>query len=153
MLFFHFIIRNMPKNTLFYNCECLRMSEFGFLLISRKVKVLELRVVLSANINMHIAVILSYLSSLYDVQKLRYGQNDLLTPYKGSLRSSKKNFTQPSAHGTYRPLISGVDYLSNIYGSRDIRVTKSVGSMYPYIYHYHFVLIYIQAWQDFFILS
>ena len=65
------------------------MSEFGFLLISQKVKVLELRVVLSAHINMHIAVILSYLSSLYDVQKLRYGQNDLLTPYKGSLRSSK----------------------------------------------------------------
>ena len=71
------MIGNMPKNAIFYNRECLRVSEYGFLLISRKVKDLELRVVLSANINMHIAVILSYLSSLYDVQKLRYGQNTI----------------------------------------------------------------------------
>ena len=48
--------------------------------------------ILSANIYMHIAVILSYLSSLYDVQKLRYGQNELLTPYKGSLRPSENFF-------------------------------------------------------------
>ena len=49
------------------------MCKFSFLQISRKVKVLELRVVLSANINMHIAVILSYVWAFYDHQKLIYG--------------------------------------------------------------------------------
>ena len=45
---------------------------FKFFRLSQKVKVLELRVVISANINMHIPVILSLKPSLYDLQKLRY---------------------------------------------------------------------------------
>ncbi len=49
------------------------MTKFSFLQISRKGRVLELRVVLSVYINMHIAVILSYKLTLYGLQKLRYG--------------------------------------------------------------------------------
>ena len=45
---------------------------FSFSPFTRKRKVLELSVVISANINLHIAVILSPKTSLYDLQKLRY---------------------------------------------------------------------------------
>ena len=53
------------------------MCEFGFLQISRKVKVLELRVVLSAQTNMHIAVILSQKLTLYDLRKPRYRYTEI----------------------------------------------------------------------------
>ena len=47
-------------------------DEFSFLHFSQKVKVLELRVVVQTYINLHIPVILSPNSSLYDLQKRRY---------------------------------------------------------------------------------
>ena len=46
------------------------MAENGFSRFTRKRKVVELRVVISANINSSIAVILSPKWSLYDLQKL-----------------------------------------------------------------------------------
>ena len=46
--------------------------KFSFLLITRKLKLLELRVVISAKINSTILNILSQKPSLYDLQKLRY---------------------------------------------------------------------------------
>ena len=39
----------------------------------QKVKLLELNDVITAQINLHIPVLLSPLTSVYDVQKLRYG--------------------------------------------------------------------------------
>ena len=45
---------------------------FSFSQFTRKRKVLELSVGISANINLHIAVILSPNSSLYDLQRPRY---------------------------------------------------------------------------------
>ena len=57
---------------IFYNRRFSPICEFSFLQISRKLKVLELRVVLSANINMHLPVILSYVLAFHDIQKLRY---------------------------------------------------------------------------------
>ena len=49
----------MTKLVIFGNRRFTLVRKFSFLQISPKVKVLELRVVLSANINMHIPVILS----------------------------------------------------------------------------------------------
>ena len=46
--------------------------ENSFSRFTRKRKVLELRVAISANINMHIPVILSPKSSLYDLQRPKY---------------------------------------------------------------------------------
>ena len=45
---------------------------FSISRFTRKRKVLELNVGISANINLHIAVILSPNSSLYDLQRPRY---------------------------------------------------------------------------------
>ena len=45
---------------------------FSFSRFTRKRKVLELNVGISANINLHIAVIFSPNSSLYDLQRPRY---------------------------------------------------------------------------------
>ena len=53
-------------------CDNRGMAENGFSRFTRKRKVVELRVVISANINSSIAVILSPKWSLYDLQKLRY---------------------------------------------------------------------------------
>ena len=47
--------------------------ENSFSRFTRQRKVVELRVVISANINLGFAVILSPKWSLYDLQKLRYG--------------------------------------------------------------------------------
>ena len=49
-----------------------RTCKNAFSRFRRKRRVVELRVVVSANINMHIPVILSLKPSLYDLQKLRY---------------------------------------------------------------------------------
>ena len=48
------------------------ITGFSFLQITRKRKVVELRVVISANINMHIASNLSPKTSHYDLQKRKY---------------------------------------------------------------------------------
>ena len=55
-----------------YSFAKLATGENGFSRFTRKWKVVELRVVISANINMLIPVILSLKPSLYDLQKLRY---------------------------------------------------------------------------------
>ena len=73
MMSFQFMIRNMPKTHKFLQSRVATYVRICFLQISRKVKVLELRVVLSAYINSCIAVILSPNLTLYDLQKLRYG--------------------------------------------------------------------------------
>ena len=49
-----------------------RTCKNAFSRFRRKRRVVELRVVISANINMPIPVILSLKPSLYDLQKLRY---------------------------------------------------------------------------------
>ena len=50
----------------------LRVTKISFSQFTAKVKVLELRVLYSAYINMHIAVNLRLSGSLYDLQKRRY---------------------------------------------------------------------------------
>ena len=57
--FSSFMRRNVPKIGYFRQSQIFAHVRFSFFQISRKVKLLELRVVLSANINMHIPVILS----------------------------------------------------------------------------------------------
>ena len=49
-----------------------KWSKISFLKINQKIKVSELSDVISANINMHIAVLLSPTTSLYDLRKPRY---------------------------------------------------------------------------------
>ena len=56
---FRFMSRNMPKTHKFLQSRVAAYSRICFLEISREEKVVELRVVLSAQINMHIPVILS----------------------------------------------------------------------------------------------
>ena len=65
--------KTSQKHKNVYNCEWLRILLICFLPISRKVSISELKVVLSAYINMHIPVILSYIWAFYDLQKPRYG--------------------------------------------------------------------------------
>ena len=71
----------------------LRISDFascenGFSRFTRKRKVVELRVVISANIKSGIAVILSQNLSLYDLQKPRYD----FTLFRDFVRSEIADF-------------------------------------------------------------
>ena len=49
-----------------------RLGVFSFLQFTQKIKLLELSDVITAQINLHIPVLLSPRTSLYDLQKLRY---------------------------------------------------------------------------------
>ena len=53
-------------------CDVIAIAENGFSRFTQKRKVIELNNVISAQINLHIAVILSPKTSLYDLQKLNY---------------------------------------------------------------------------------
>ena len=57
--FLSFMGENIQKYDNFLVFQFVRLTKYGFLEISPKVNALELKVVVSANINMHIAVILS----------------------------------------------------------------------------------------------
>ena len=72
------LITNLSSKTFHFRVICQKLNRnwqliaIGFSQINRKWKVLELKFVISANINLYIAVILSPRTSLYDLQKRRY---------------------------------------------------------------------------------
>ena len=72
------LITNLSSKTFHFRVICEKLNRnwqliaIVFSQINRKWQVLELKFVISANINLYIAVILSPKTSLYDLQKRRY---------------------------------------------------------------------------------
>ena len=65
--------------------------KFSFLIITQKLKLLELRIIVSANINSTIVNILSPKPSLYELQRLRYDFATIAIYAKTVFRDLREN--------------------------------------------------------------